>query len=232
MNQRAGELARFYRRASVLLAAGVIGLAAAPAAQALELVPGGYGANIGAIVDPAIGNGAAPAGPVLDEGAAGMTLDFTPRYDPGSASSEAPGMHLDLTVRGGDSSLDRLGLGQESPSLQPGGYGADRTSMMVGGAVRWADWSLGGGVGRAAFMGKDMDLLSASVGYGRLSAELSLGQASDYQKSRGDVMMLSTDLAAWSWLTLESDLALGSAPNEDRDDGSVAAGRLGLRLNF
>lgn len=231
MNKRAGELARLYRCASALLAAGVIGLA--PAAQALELVPGGYGLSAVAPVDPAIDVGAASVGTVLDEGTAGMTLDFTPRHGPGPAAGGGPGMHLDLTVRGGDGGLGRLGLGEEDRLLQPGGPGVGRTSMMVGGAVRWSDWSLGGAIGRTEFMGEEMDLLSASIGYGRLSAELSLGQASDYPRSRGDVMMLSTDLAAWSWLTLESDLALGTAPaNTDREDGSVAAGRLGLRLNF
>ena len=52
-----------------------------------------------------------------------------------------------------------------------------------------------------------------------------------------DVLMLSTDLAAWSWLTLESDLAVGLAPGavdgqRDRNREPVAAGRFGLRLNF
>jgi hypothetical protein len=49
--------------------------------------------------------------------------------------------------------------------------------------------------------------------------------------------MLSTDLAAWSWLTLESDLALGARSagvdgEHDRNREPVAAGRFGLRLNF
>jgi hypothetical protein len=42
--------------------------------------------------------------------------------------------------------------------------------------------------------------------------------------------MLSTDLAAWSWLTLESDLAVGTS--EHRADEGLAVGRLGVRLNF
>jgi hypothetical protein len=44
-----------------------------------------------------------------------------------------------------------------------------------------------------------------------------------------DVLMLSTDLAATSWLSLESDVAVGSRPDEEE---SVAVGRLGVRLNF
>jgi hypothetical protein len=42
------------------------------------------------------------------------------------------------------------------------------------------------------------------------------------------VLMLSTDLAASSWLKLESNLAVGS----DRESESVAVGRFGVRLNF
>jgi hypothetical protein len=81
-------------------------------------------------------------------------------------------------------------------------------------------------------MGTDVDLLSATLGYGRLNAEIAFGQSTDYQTTPSDVLMLSTDLAAWSWLTLESDLALGSAPDSEREDHSVAVGRFGLRLNF
>ena len=51
------------------------------------------------------------------------------------------------------------------------------------------------------------------------------------------LLLLRTDLAAWSWLTLESDLALGSRSanvdgSHDRNRDAVAAGRFGLRLNF
>ena len=79
--------------------------------------------------------------------------------------------------------------------------------------------------------------MSASLGYGRVSAELSYGQSETGQGAPNDVLMLSTDLAAWSWLTLESDLAVGSRQSAvDGDRASnrepVAAGRFGLRLNF
>jgi hypothetical protein len=75
--------------------------------------------------------------------------------------------------------------------------------------------------------------VSATVGYGPLSTSLAFGQAgggSGQQQSRG-VLMLSTDLSAWSWLTLESDVALGDSADGDAAE-SVAVGRLGVRLNF
>jgi hypothetical protein len=103
--------------------------------------------------------------------------------------------------------------------------------------MHWSDWTIGGGLGRAQVLGTDLDLMSASLGYGRVTAEIALGQsdASSVRQPR-DVLMLSTDLAAWSWLTLESNLAVGSPPgvegDRDRSREPVAAGRFGLRLNF
>ena len=41
------------------------------------------------------------------------------------------------------------------------------------------------------------------------------------------MLMLSTDLAAWSWLTLETDLAIGSPDDGDRED---IAGRRPVRV--
>jgi hypothetical protein len=222
-------------RAAVAVAAA-LPLLGPSAAFALELVPGGYGAPPPEMPGAATLDGAAPADAEAVRGAAGLSLDFTPRHGagllpPGAAAAEGP--RFDLIVRGGDDAFEQLGLGQGNAALRPGSRGIGRGSMIVGGAMRWAGWSLGGGVGRAGLLGTDMDLVSASVGYGRLSAELAFGQSVDYPRTRGDVLMLSTDLAAWSWLTLESDLALGSAPaNADRQDGSVAVGRVGLRLNF
>ena len=206
-------------------------LASTPVA-ALELVPGGYGADWGS---------SSLASPHADgrldlrsEGFAGVSLDFTPRHGAGllTGAPGEPGPQLDLVVRGGSPALDRLGLGAEASALHPGGRRKSGTSLIVGGAMHWADWTLGGGIGRADFLGTDVDVLSATVGYGRLNAEISFGQSTDYQSAPSDVLMLSTDLAAWSWLTLESDLAVGSTPSADRQDESVAVGRFGLRLNF
>jgi hypothetical protein len=78
-------------------------------------------------------------------------------------------------------------------------------------------------------MGGEADLMSATVGYGSLTASLGYGEASGVELQPMDVLMLSTDLAATSWLSLESDVAVGSRPDEEE---SVAVGRLGVRLNF
>ena len=86
-------------------------------------------------------------------------------------------------------------------------------------------------------LGEDMGVMSANLSYGRISTELAYGQAETGQGGTRDALMLSTDLAAWSWLTLESDLAVSTAPGSvdrerDRSSQPVAAGRFGLRLNF
>ena len=75
------------------------------------------------------------------------------------------------------------------------------------------------------------------VSAGRVRAEIAYGQSQAASGVPQDVLMLSTDLAAWSWLTLESDLALGSRSASvdgagERNRDAVAAGRFGLRLNF
>jgi hypothetical protein len=222
-------------RAICLLAVGV--LLAAPVG-AVELVPGGYGQA----VDPSLG-GADPAHDRFAFGAgdnmSGLSLDFTPRHGTTLWSSKdeagSPDLRFDLNVTRQPAALaEQLGLASGGGAVHGGKPRSSQPSLTVGGAMRWSDWSLGGGYGRAEIMGTDVDLLSATVGYGRLSAEIAFGQSVDYQTAPRDVLMLSTDLAAWSWLTLESNLAVGSAGSaSDRDDTeSVAVGRVGLRLNF
>jgi hypothetical protein len=226
----------FAFRASVaILAAMTASTLVGGRALALELVPGGYGAVDGA----AGGADTLPDGQAgRDHGGAeaGLSLDFTPRHGAGAwaaARDDEGGPRFDLTI-GGDPGdrFEQLGLGASSETLYPRNRRAGQSSLSVGGAMRWSDWSIGGGYGRSQLMGTDVDLLSASIGYGRLSAEIAVGQSVDYQTAPRDVLMLSTDLAAWSWLTLESDLAVGSAPSAEREDQSVAVGRVGLRLNF
>lgn len=206
-------------------------------AQAFDLVPGGYGVPPPAVV---VGDG------LMGETALAfsdsnvpqdLALDyFTPRQaavplwsGEAGGKAEQPGPRFDLTLDAGkETAMDRLGLNLPAGTARrlqqaPGG------GLAVGGAMRWADWSLGGAYARTDLLGTGMDLMSASVGYGRLSAELSFGQAVDAEETPLDVLMLSTDLAAWSWLTLESDLAVGS--NRDKEE-SVTVGRVGIRLNF
>ena len=48
------------------------------------------------------------------------------------------------------------------------------TALTVGGAMRWSDWSVGGGLGRAQVLGESVDLMAATLGYGRVTAELAL----------------------------------------------------------
>ncbi len=144
---------------------------------------------------------------------------------------EVPGPRFGFAVRGGVGALDQLGLGgAQDGTFNPDGQEARGSNLTVGGAMSWHGWSVGGGLGRAEFLGTEVDLLSATLGYGRFNAEVAYGQDGD---GSGDVLMLSTDLAASSWLTLESDVAVGSRPDAaGREQESVAVGRFGLRLNF
>lgn len=216
---------------ALVLALSVLGLS--PAA-ALELVPGGYGR-------PALDAGAGAPLPgerlAIDrsEGPAGMSLGFTPRHAGGSVAGPdaEPGPRFGLAVREGGGTLERLGALTAPSTLHPAGREGDGAGLTVGGAMQWHDWTVGGGVGQADFLGADVDLVAATLGYGRVSAEIAYGQTSGHEAEEpGDVLMLSTDLAAAPWLTLESDLAVGSRPDVHREDQSVAVGRFGLRLNF
>lgn len=208
-------------------------------AGALELVAGGYGAAPAAaapVDEGRVDVGSATEGP-------SMALEFTPRgstglwSNPKDATGGPPGLKFDLTVSGNPAALGRLGGGAASDGVRGPARGAAPSALTVGGAMRWSDWSVGGGLGRARVLGEDVDVMSASLGYGRISAALSYGQSETGQGQPNDVLMLSTDLAAWSWLTLESDLAVGSRQGavdgeRARSRESVAAGRFGLRLNF
>jgi hypothetical protein len=172
-----------------------------------------------------------------------IALDFTPRSGSGlwartdADKDAAPRVHFDLTVRsGGADGIERFGLGTTRDALRANSNPVP-TALTVGGAMRWSDWSVGGGLGRAQILGDNVDLMAATLGYGRLTAELAYGQSESIEGPPKEVLMLSTDLAAWSWLTLESDLALGSRSGtvdgeRERNREPVAAGRFGLRLNF
>ncbi len=233
-------MVKFYAcpRLFLITALAVAGGAWATPSLALELVPGGYG-QAQEVTAPGV---AVPDDRLaIDRGAeaGGVSLGFTPRHAAASGLAEdeatAAGPRFGFAVRGGAGTLDQLGLGDAPSQLNPGGHGGGGpdAALTVGGAMHWHDWSIGGGLGRADFLGTEVDLFSASLGYGRLSAEIAYGQSSDHQDEPRDVLMLSTDLAAAPWLTLESDLALGSRPDDaGSEDESVAVGRFGLRLNF
>lgn len=164
--------------------------------------------------------------------AATMSFDFTPR-NPLSVLFD------DVADEAGEPAEVRFGIARDTITSDRFGAlgGVDGSAMMdspstleIGGALHFADWMVGSGYARAPLFGGEADLVSATLGYGPVQARLAYGQTDRGQSDTMDVLTFSTDLAAWSWLTLESDLAVGAS--EDRADESLAAGRLGIRLNF
>jgi hypothetical protein len=163
---------------------------------------------------------------------ASFALPFTPRNPLSLIFGQADGpgaepAEVRLSVTRSRSQAERLASLGPAANHQPG---TPARTLEIGGALRWSDWTVGSGYARAPLFGGEADLLSASLGYGRVQARLAYGQADTGAADTLDVLMLSTDLAAWSWLTLESDVALGSG--ESRTDEAMAVGRLGVRLNF
>lgn len=218
-----------------LLLAGAVVIAPA---QALELVAGGYGT----LPEASAQDAPAPLGVGGPTSQPGLSLEFTPRASvspwSGTADDDGPPLSFGLTVRGNTAPPVTLPAGSPtSRDALRASTIATQSSLTVGGAMRWSDWSVGGGLGRAHVLGEDVDLMAATLGYGRVRAEIAYGQSQATSGVPQDVLMLSTDLAAWSWLTLESDLALGSRSagvdgTRERNRDAVAAGRFGLRLNF
>jgi hypothetical protein len=203
-----------------------------PLASADELSVGGYGAG-----SPA-GFGAGGTGQETPSSygpgdGGGVVLDFTPRGGGLFESDQddgTPRMRFELSVAG--ATLDEPNAFEFGAAETPSWLAEPKVGLgelSIGGALRWSEWSVGGGFGRTALMGGEADLMSATVGYGSLTASLGYGEASGVELRPMDVLMLSTDLAATSWLSLESDVAVGSRPDEEE---SVAVGRLGVRLNF
>jgi hypothetical protein len=212
--------------------------------HAAEFVSGNYG--------PALTGGAAleaAESTAADEdtatgGSAAVLFDFTPRGAdlPDLGGGDAPRLRFELGVGGQEDvaggGLDALGLGGSAgPAwLDETGGGAEQQQpprLSLGGALLRSGWSVGAGFARTNLAGGvAADLVSATVGYGPLTASLAFGQADGPEQQPRDVLMLSTDLSAWSWLTLESDVALGDSANRDEAGESVAVGRLGVRLNF
>jgi hypothetical protein len=223
-----------------LLAAAVASAAAllgGADARAVELVTGGYG------TDPVLADGppaaAAPSGPgsawtVGGDGSA-VVLGFTPRgsgaFGSGRGAGDAPKLRFELGIGAGGPG----GWAGDAPGDRPSWLAEDDPAaglgeLSIGGALRWSEWSLGGGYARTALLGGEADLLSATVGRGAWSASVGYGETGGGADDAPplDVLMLSADFAAWSWLSVGSDVAVGS----DGEAESVAVGRLGVRLNF
>lgn len=196
----------------------------------MDLVAGGYGADVERY---------APAASLsmqqLDfssSAAAGFTFDFTPRnsgslFGPGAAGRDAA-MSLSFGVE--QDYADRLRL--DTVGLMGGttpGSAQSFDGLAIGGAFSLNEWQVTGSMGRANLLGREADVFAAGVGYGPVNARLVYGTLP--QTSTGaaaDVLMLSTDLAAWSWLTLQGDVAV----SETLASEPLTVGRIGLRLNF
>lgn len=215
------------QRACVAVAIALVG---AGQAAAVELQAGGYGTIVQA-VQPA-GSLSMHSSYPDDAGQAGITMDFTPRASGTlfTRKSEPADLRLSVGVRNSwdsDLRLDTMGL---SDGVS-GGYGRqsgdENHTMAVGGALLVEDWQISGGFGRTPLLGVDSDVVSAGVSYGPMAARLVYGQVLTEDLER-DVVMFSTDLAAWSWLTLQSDVAISETEQQE----SVAVGRLGVRLHF
>ena len=194
----------------------------------MDLVPGGYGVETGSDLS------AAPLAMqqrqyTSSAAGAGLTLDFTPRASgtlfsqPNSAESDSS-MSLSFGLQGGygeELRLGAIGLGGRSTESTDG--------LALGGALSINDWQVFGSVGRANLLGHDADVFAAGLGYGRLNARLVFGQVPQSTSTDGgDLLMLSTDLAAWSWLTLQGDVAV----SDSLTDEPLTVGRIGVRLNF
>ena len=222
-----------------LTTAAALALSATPA-LAVQLVPGGaLQAQPRAGATPEVGHLAADGFASSAAGEPAFSMAFTPRggmslllgeSQPGP--SNLPALRLDL----GGSLLGHHALESGDPFARGGGLAAERAGLdtgssgglLIGGALQWERWSLGGGYTQTDLLGDPADLMGASIGYGALTARLAYGAAPEGDRTGGSLWLFSTDLAASSWLSLEGDLAVRSRPETE----PATVGRLGLRLNF
>ena len=218
-----------------IVAAAVLAVALPARAIGLQTRPvevGGFASGrAAASVNEPTAYGAPALGGEQDQA---VIMEFTPRggsslLPDGTEQEPLPRVRFDMSVGATSPEwLDDIGV---SAGRQPSWLadpGKPPAGLSIGGALHWSNWMVGGSLARANLDGAQADLVGAVVGYGPLRANLSFGQAERVDQQPLDVLMLSTDLAAWSWLTVESNLALGSSTGQDE----VAVGRLGVRLNF
>jgi hypothetical protein len=187
-----------------LLVASMVGLiGTTQLAAAADLVAGGY-----------VG-GASEAAAEADR-AGTMSFGFTPR---GSSTER---LRFDLSAA-------PLEVASQ-PRIADRTASAASENFVLGGAVVWNDWTFHSTVLRMGEGGFQTELVGAGIEYGVVAARLALAETETPVGDTRSTMLLSTDLAAWSWLTLEGDLALtGGSENQPEGD---AAGRLGIRLSF
>lgn len=226
----------FRLRALPVLALMAIAVGLPTEAGAVDLVAGGYMERPGGVAE----GGRAEFGVrPIDERSAGreMTMAFTPR---GGVSLHVDGFEdvagdaprLRLSIAGGDSSgsrYDTMRFGGLDASGDLGPDAPQAGGLAVGGAIEWYDWTLGGSVARTRMLGPQTDLVGASVGWGPITARLAYGENTSSSVDDQELWMFSTDLATWSWLTLEGDLGVAT---DQQSQEEVTVGRFGVRLNF
>lgn len=206
------------RRISWVLAF-VVGLGGAPA-RAVELVAGGYGTVESTTESPW------PAAKLLAfEASTPLVLHFTPRMsgalllgnelrqrDADESPSFGPSAFSPLTT------LDRLGFVTS--------VGQDE--FRVGGAFRLDDVTVSAGFARPVLFGTPAELFAAGIAVGGWSASFAYARRPDAESGPLDMLLLRTDLRALPWLALESEMAI----SERQASGALAAGRIGIRLDF
>lgn len=202
----------------------------------MDLVAGGYGTPSGHGTPDGSGADAdTPTAPLAmrqqfsSSGGAGLTLDFTPRAtgtlfsQPVTSGGDVPAsLSFGLQNAYGEGlRFDSIGLSGASSQSFDG--------LALGGALNVDEWQVSGSVGRANLLGGDSDVFAAGLGYGRVNARLVYGHVPEPTTGLGgDVLMLSTDLAALSWLTLQGDVAVSETPGNE----PLTVGRIGVRLDF
>lgn len=194
------------RRIAAALAALAVAFGAT-AASAARLVPGGYAADPLALVEgvPAAGDSA-------------FVIAFTPRTAVGLLVESDE----QLRLRTG-----RLGLAgtPATPVPQPS---EPHRGLVLGGALETGGLLLGGYYARAELFGAPADVLAARVRYGALEAELGLVSRPEGPTDPYRLFTVGAAFAATPWLAVESDLAVGRRG----EDEPLAAGRIGIRLDF
>lgn len=227
---------RSTRLCLVLSSVAGLALAAVPQSRAAQLMRGGYmaGQTTAPLADSSA-DGLAPSSFALSDDDPGLTIDFTPRGggsvlldDLGLGSLEMPRLRLNFSSASADSRRISLLPGAPDTTQPPGSTIGDGGTLALGGALEWSSFSIGGTLSRTSLMGTETDMMGASVGYGSLTASLSFGEQSRNAASSRDFWLLSTDLLALPWLSLEGDFAVESAPQAEPS----TVGRLGVRLHF
>ena len=205
----------------LLLAFG-LSLAVHGGAAAAELKLGGYAAP------PSAEPPAAPAVPeTVPPVEPEMTLSFTPRmsgtlYNARPDGAAGEGLRLAMGLDEHWTSVDRMGaLGFDYDR-------ANKDEMMLGGALVLDQLAITTGLGRTKLFGTSADLVGAGFSYGPLSARVLLGEGSPEAHVERDIMMFSTDLNPYPWLSFQGDVAV----TDDDDQEAQAVGRLGVQMRF